>query len=63
MIFGALFLLCTQTECMTVGSPVFASRDLCEEAVQQFGLRAISRRYPGYAIVDYRCVSFLNEQA
>ena len=48
---------------MTVGSPVFASRDLCEEAVQQFGLRAISRKYPGYAIVDYRCVSFLDEQA
>ena len=63
MIFGALFLLCTQTECMTVGSPVFASRDLCEKSVQQFGMQAISRRYPGYAIVDYRCVSFLNEQA
>ena len=63
MIFGALFLLFSQTECMTVGSPVFASRDLCEEAVQQFGLRAISRKYPGYAIVDYRCVSFLDEQA
>ena len=63
MIFGALFLLCSQTECMTVGSPVFASMDLCEEAVQQFGLRAISRKYPGYAIVDYRCVSFLDEQA
>ena len=63
MIFGALFLLCSQTECMTVGSPVFASSDLCEEAVQQFGLRAISRKYPGYAIVDYLCVSFLDEQA
>lgn len=63
MIFGALFLLCNQVECMTVGSPVFASRDQCEKSVQQFGLQAISRKHPGYAIVDYRCVSFLDEQA
>jgi len=63
MIFGALFLLCTQTECMTVGSPAFASRDICEKSVQQFGMQAFSRKYPGYAIVDYRCVSFLDEQA
>lgn len=63
MIFGALFLLCMQSECMTVGSPVFASRDLCEEAVQQIGFEMIARKYPGYAIVDYRCVSFLDEQA
>lgn len=63
MIFGALFLLCTQTECMTVGSPAFASRAQCEQAVQQFGLQAVSRKNPGYRIVDYRCVSFLDEQA
>ncbi len=63
MIFGALFLLCSQTECMTVGSPAFGSRAQCEEAVQRFGLQAVSRKNPGYAIVDYRCVSFLDEQA
>jgi len=63
MIFGALFLLCSQTECMTVGSPAFGSREQCEQMVQRFGLQAVARKNPGYRIVDYRCVSFLNEQA
>jgi hypothetical protein len=48
---------------MTVGSPAFGSREQCEQMVQRFGLQAISRKHPGYAIVDYRCVSFLDEQA
>ena len=62
MIFGAIFLVCSAVNCMTVGSPVFSSQEACERAVLNHGAQIVSRVYAGYSIVDWKCVSFMNEE-
>lgn len=62
MIWGAIFLLCRPTDCLAVGSPVFPSKEACEYAVNAGGAMIVSQKYPGYQILDFRCVSFLDEQ-
>ena len=62
MIWGAIFLLCSATKCIAVGSPIFSSREVCEYSVNAAGAMIVSQKYPGYQILDFRCVSFFDEQ-
>lgn len=60
MIWAAVFLLCSKTEdlCMTVGSPLFISREECVFSVQAQGVQIVTHRYPKYRVLDWQCVSF-----
>ena len=55
-------MLCRPTDCLAVGSPVFPSKEACEYAVNAGGAMIVSQKYPAYQILDFRCVSFLDEQ-
>lgn len=43
---------------MTVGSPLFVSREECVFSVQAHGVRIVTRRYPEHRVLDWQCVSF-----
>ena len=58
MIWAAIFLLCGQANCITIGSPIFKTRDVCETAVRKYGLQAVAETYPSLRIVNYKCISF-----
>jgi hypothetical protein len=62
MIFGAIFLICSPVNCMTVGSPVFPTREVCERAVSEVGAQVVARAYVGYSIMDWKCVSLMDEK-
>ena len=43
---------------MTIGSPLFISREECVFSVQAQGVQIVTRRYPEYRVLDWQCVSF-----
>ena len=43
---------------MTVGSPLFISREECVFSVQAQGVQIVTYRYPKYRVLDWQCVSF-----
>lgn len=48
---------------MTVGSPVFRSYEECDKAVKEFGAMLVMSKFPGYSLINYRCVSLVDEKA
>lgn len=44
---------------MSIGSPIFKTKEVCESAVQQYGLQAIAEAHPQHRVADWKCVSFL----
>lgn len=62
MIFGAIFLICSPVNCMTVGSPVFPSKEFCEQSVRRSGAQVVQKAYAGYSIIDWKCVSLMDEK-
>ena len=57
-IWAAFFLICSLEECLAVGSPLFQSQEVCEQAVQSQGVFMIGARWPKYKIVEWKCVAF-----
>ena len=43
---------------MAVGSPLFQSKEACEQSVQLEGVLSIQARWPEYQIVEWKCVAF-----
>jgi len=60
MIWTAVFLVCSSTSCNSIGSPFFQTREVCELAVQNFGLQAITEIHPDHKILAWKCISFLD---
>jgi hypothetical protein len=58
MIWTAVFLLCSQVNCVSIGSPIFKTKEVCEFAVRQYGLQAIAEAHPLHRVADWKCVSF-----
>ena len=58
MIWTAVFLLCSPFNCMTTGSPIFQTKDICERAAREYGLQAIAEANPTLKIIEYKCISF-----
>ena len=58
MIWTALFLLCAPSDCITASSPLFSSKNDCEQAVYIFGMQRMEERFSQYTIIDWKCVSF-----
>ena len=61
-IWAAFFLICNLDECVTVGSPLFTSKENCELAVRSEGIFMIGARWPKYKIVDWNCHSFNDKE-
>ena len=57
-IWAAFFLICSLEKCMAVGSPLFQSKEACEQSVQLEGVLSIQARWPEYKIVEWQCVAF-----
>ncbi len=57
-IWAAFFLICSLEKCMAVGSPLFQSKEGCEQSVQLEGVFSIQARWPEYQIVEWKCVAF-----
>ena len=60
MIWTAVILLCAQVSCVSIGSPIFKTKEVCEFAVQQYGLQAIAETHPQHRVADWKCVSFFD---
>ena len=58
MIWTAVFLLCSPFSCMTIGSPIFQTQDMCENAVRKYGLQAVAEANPTLRIIEYKCIPF-----
>jgi hypothetical protein len=58
MIWAAVFLLCTPHECMSVGSPLFRTKDECLYSTQTRGINSVNQKFPNHVVVAWMCVSF-----
>jgi hypothetical protein len=58
MIWASIFLLCMPSNCITASSPLFASKEACEQAVEEYGMRRVKETFIGYIVLDWKCVSF-----
>ena len=61
MIWAAIFLVCTEENCMSVGSPVFPNKEMCELSISAYGVNIVRQRYPNYNIVSWRCVKLFGD--
>ena len=61
MIWAAIFLVCTEGNCMSIGSPVFPSKEMCELSIGAYGVNIVRQRYPNYNIVSWRCVKLFGD--
>lgn len=43
---------------MAVGSPLFQSKESCQQAVKSEGVFMIGERWPEYKIIEWKCVGF-----
>ena len=62
MIWAAIFLICTEENCMSVGSPVFPSKEMCELSIGAYGVNIVRQRYPNYNIISWRCVKLFGDE-
>ena len=46
---------------MSIGSPVFPSKEMCELSVSAYGVNIVRQRYPNYNIVSWRCVKLFGD--
>ena len=58
MVWAAIFLLCSSSDCLTAGSPLFRSKQDCEYSTMVYGLGLINNRFPDYVLMRWMCVSF-----
>ena len=61
MIWVAVFILCGPDTCFAAGSPVFPTREACEEATKRHGIEIILNTYVESTLMAYRCVQFGRE--
>ena len=57
-VWAAIFLLCTPSDCMTAGSPLFKSKEECEYSTVAHGLGLVSDNFPNHVLMAWMCVSF-----
>lgn len=57
-MWAAFFLICSLEECLAVGSPLFQSKESCQQAVKSEGVFMIGERWPEYKIIEWKCVGF-----
>ena len=62
MIWAAIFLVCTEKNCMSVGSPVFPSKEMCELSIGAYGVNIVRQRYPNHNIISWRCVKLFGDK-
>ena len=58
MIWAAIFLLCTPSDCMTAGSPLFKSKEECEYSTVVYGLGLVNDNFPDHVVMAWMCVTF-----
>tara|TARA_R100000988_G_scaffold102715_1_gene79135 strand:- start:312 stop:512 length:201 start_codon:yes stop_codon:yes gene_type:complete len=58
MIWAGIFLLCVPSDCLTASTPLFASKDACEKAVEDYGMQRVRETFIGYTVLDWKCVYF-----
>lgn len=58
MIWAAFFLICSQEDCLAVGSPLFETKKDCEYAAVNYGIWLIRDRFPNHVVLNFKCVSF-----
>ena len=46
---------------MSIGSPVFPNKEMCELSISVYGVNIVRQRYPNYNIVSWRCVKLFGD--
>mgnify|MGYP003137793244 CR=1 FL=1 len=61
MFWVAVFILCGPDTCFSAGSPIFSTREECEEITKTHGVEIILNTYVQSTLVTYRCIQFGRE--
>ena len=47
---------------MSVGSPVFPNKEMCELSISAYGVNIVRQRYPNHNIISWRCVKLFGDK-